>query len=81
MKVFRVHSVVIYPDGHPVKEAMKARSGEYYRPSEHKVTTWDVTLADGAEEACQKVRRHHEANDTVVRSIWSVNHIGDITIP
>ena len=93
MKVFRVHSTVTYPDGHPVKEEYVNKSGaplhsspaemanakERARARVHKVTNWDVVLAPDCEDAIIKVRSHYEAWRCSL-TIWSVNHIADLTI-
>jgi hypothetical protein len=83
MKIFRVHTTIVFPDGHPLKEKYR---DEYLKRgvgfnSVYNVTKWDMVLSEHAEEAITKVRNHYMSDGAEVGTIWSVNHTGDISIP
>jgi hypothetical protein len=76
----REGDAVFFPPSHMFRVHSVVRYREHERPGEtrpHHVTVFDVVLADTVEAAIGKVRRHYHE----VVAIYSVNHIGEVTIP
>lgn len=78
--VYRVHTVVTYPDGHPIREKAIRDSGQHWKEHEINATKWDIVIAPGVEQACEVVRGHYEADGVIVKRIYSLNHFGDVTL-
>lgn len=78
--VYRVHTVLTYPAGHPVHNKAIKEAGQYWKDREVNVTKWDMVIANGVEEACAAVRKNYESDGVIVKRIYSLNHIGDVTL-
>jgi hypothetical protein len=77
--VYRVHVVMTYPEGH----VFKTRQGDKIAGiagKDHNVTMWEIVLATGCEEAMRAVRDKWAGTGADVKRIYSLNHIGDITV-
>jgi len=78
--VYRVHTVINHPPGSTIYESAKRQGGEYWKDHDINSTKWDIVIAPDVETACAAVRKHHEAEGSVIKRIYSLNHFGDVTI-
>ena len=79
--VFRVHSTVRYLPGHDIYEKAKRDAGQYWKEGrEINATKWDIVTAQDCRTAIRAVEAHYDEPGTEVKRVWSVSHIGDVTI-
>lgn len=78
---YRVHTVITYLSGHPIRERAIRDAGQHWKEREINATKWDVVVANDCEDALRLVRVHYSVPRVQVKRIYSLNHMGDITIP
>jgi len=79
-RVYRVHTVVTYPDGHPVRAKAIKDAGQYWKERDINQTMWNIVIAEGVEQACAAIRKHYVSEGVIVKCIYSLNHLGDVSI-